>query len=231
MNTIKPRVVTPFQQLQRFLITPWFFGLFVVFITVSFFYFDQPMALFFQSLDLNETASWLNWITHLGLGGSYIVGLFLFALFFRYLQKNRDLENKLWFLWFCVLVPSIVCIGLKIVLGRARPILLFNHEIYGFHGLETSSAYWSFPSGHTTTIMGFVFGLSIVFPRGTIAFILAGLIIAVSRILLTNHYLSDVFFATYLSFLEVSILLYWMDKKQLWHQDILKVACPKKFSH
>ena len=231
MNTVSTKVVTPFQKLQKFLITPWFLSLFIIFITVSFFYFDQPIALFFQSLDLNETASWLNWVTHLGLGGTYIIGLFLLALFFRYLQKNRDLENKFWFLWSCVLVPSIICIVLKLLFGRARPILLFNHEIYGFHGLETSSAYWSFPSGHTTTIMGLAFGLSIVFPRGAYGFITAGLLIAISRILLTNHYLSDVLFATYLSFLEVSILLYWMDKKQLWHRDILDVFCMKKWSN
>tara|TARA_Y100000588_G_scaffold365605_1_gene430409 strand:- start:463 stop:1158 length:696 start_codon:yes stop_codon:yes gene_type:complete len=231
MNTNNISDTIPFQRVQKKLLSPWFFISFILFIGISYFYLDQPIALYFQSLDLNETASWIRWITHLGLGGSYIIGLFFLALFFRYIKKNRDIENKTWFLWFCVILPSLICVGLKFMLGRARPILLFNHDIYGFHGLESSSVYWSFPSGHTTTIMGFVLGLSIVFPKGTYGFIITGLIIAVSRVLLTNHYLSDVLTAAYLAFLEVSILFYYVEKKQLWHRDILGFMAFRKHIH
>ena len=115
----------------------------------------------------------------------------------------------MWFLWLCVLVPSLVCLVLKVLLGRARPDLLFNEHLYGFFGLKTHAPYWSFPSGHTTTVMGFVFGLSVLFPRKCYLFILAGSIVVLSRILLTHHYLSDVMAASYLALLEVGLLFWW----------------------
>ena len=229
MNTEYSSIPKPFQNLRNILLSPWFFAVFMVFIVVCFFFIDQPIALYFQSLDLNETAFWLRWITHLGLGGGYIIGLFLLALCARYILKNREWENKLWFLWLCVIIPSLICVALKFLMGRSRPTLLFNHDMYGFHGFETSAAYWSFPSGHTTTIMGLAFGLCIIFPKRTYSFITAGLIIAVSRVLLTNHFLSDVLIAAYLSFLEVSIILYWMNKKELWRQDFFRIFCLKKY--
>jgi membrane-associated phospholipid phosphatase len=109
------------------------------------------------------------------------------------------------------------------VLGRSRPELLFNDGLYGFYGLKLSSKFWSFPSGHTSTIMGFVFGLCIVFPRDMYAFILTGFTIATSRILLTHHFLSDVLMATYLSFLEISLFYYWVKRKK-WMTEAISIT-------
>nr|WP_232220646.1 hypothetical protein [Legionella tunisiensis] len=61
--------------------------------------------------------------------------------------------------------------------------------------------------------MGAALGLSILFPRYFYAFILAGLTIAFSRVFLTHHYLSDVLTASYLTLLEVGILLCILRRK------------------
>ncbi|WP_133126935.1 phosphatase PAP2 family protein [Legionella nagasakiensis] len=203
----------PFDRLFSTLTKPWIAAAYWGFIILSFLYFDQPIAFFFYDLDLDAHVPFLKWITNLGLGGIYFVSLFLLAFVFRYVYRKPQWEAQAWFLWLCVVIPSLVCLVLKITLGRARPHLLFYDGLYGFYGLKTHASYWSLPSGHTTTMMGFVFGLSILFPRYGYAFIIGGLTVALSRILLTNHYLSDVLAASYLALVEIGLLLCWLRHK------------------
>jgi membrane-associated phospholipid phosphatase len=79
---------------------------------------------------------------------------------------------------------------------------------YGFYGFETDAHFWSLPSGHTTTIMGVVLGFGILFPRYFYPLLVLGFSVALSRVLLTHHYLSDVFFTFYLTVIEIGFLLY-----------------------
>ncbi|MCP0914327.1 phosphatase PAP2 family protein [Legionella sp. 27cVA30] len=192
---------------------PWMAVFYLGFVSLAFLYLDKPIALYFHEVDLRSNLAILNWITKVGLGGFYLVSLVLLALYFRFVARNYKWEVRVWFLWLCVAFPSLICLGLKIALGRARPSLLFEEQLYGFYGLQTQSTFWSFPSGHSTTIMGLVFGLSILFPRYGYAWIAAGLFVAISRILLTHHYLSDVLIAAYLALLEVGLLWCWVRQK------------------
>jgi membrane-associated phospholipid phosphatase len=198
--------LAPFERIAAIMIKPGVMVSYVVVIVLSILYIDRPLAYYFHGFDFRTTQPLLMWFTHLGISALYIGGLFLLALFFRYIRRDKLNEKRAWFLWLCVLIPSLVCIVLKVLLGRARPELLFTEQLYGFFGLQREELFWSFPSGHTTTIMGFVFGLSVLFPRYCYAFIAVGLMVVLSRIMLTYHYLSDVMAAAYLSLLQVTIL-------------------------
>ncbi|AHE67659.1 phosphatase PAP2 family protein [Legionella oakridgensis] len=200
----------PFDRLLSTLTKPWVAAAYWGFIILSFLYFDQPTAFFFYDLDLTAHWPFLKWITNIGLGGIYFISLFILALVFRYVYRQPHWEAQAWFLWLCVVIPSVICLLIKAALGRARPELLFYDGLYGFYGLKTHASFWSFPSGHSTTIMALVYGLSILFPRYGYAFIASGLTVAISRILLTNHYLSDVLAASYLALVEVGLLLCWL---------------------
>ncbi len=224
MTQTEANAMIPFDRLVKRLTSWWFISGYLGFLVLSFYYLDQPIAFYFQSLNLIETLG-LRWVTNAGLGGPYLISLLLIALFFRYAYQNKPYELKAWFLWFCVLIPSLVCLFLKTVLGRSRPGLLFNEGIYGFFGFHTGAQYWSFPSGHTTTITGMAFGLCILFPKYTYWFIAAALTIAFSRILLTQHFLSDVLMAAYLSFLEVTLIYYWCKRNQACARMFLKQSC------
>lgn len=186
----------------------------VFFLTgLSFFFIDRSIATYVYSLNLKANWPWLSWITHLGLGEVYF-GLFLtLALFFRYISTNPKLEARIWFLLLCVSIPDIICLGLKVILGRARPELLFSSDLYGFYGFHLEPSFWSFPSGHTTSIFGLIFGLCIVFPRYRVSFFLLGIIVATSRILLNCHYLSDIMTASYLTLVEIAIVLNILQRK------------------
>ena len=82
--------------------------------------------------------------------------------------------------------------ALKIVFGRARPYLWLAGDDSGFGFLRYNAKFASFPSGHTTTSFAAALAFSMLWPRGKWWFLLAALLIGVSRIALDAHYLSDV---------------------------------------
>jgi hypothetical protein len=208
--------LTAFERLVGLMSRWWSVLIFIIFITLCIVYLDQPIAHYFHDLDdTNPSLSLMQWVTQLGLGGLYLGPLFVFAVFFRYVNRHKIWERRCWFLWLCVLLPSLVCIALKVMFGRARPELLFTEQLYGFYGFKTQVTYWSFPSGHTTTVMGFAFGLAALFSRYCYLFIVLGLAIVLSRVMLTFHYFSDVLVATYLALLEVGFLT-WYFRRQTW---------------
>ena len=179
-------------------------------IILSYLYIDKPLALMMQKWAVVYMAPWLRTLTKLGLGIIYIIFFFLLAMYHRYASHNRYLEECAWFLWACVVLPSILSVALKMLLGRARPELLYREHLYGFYWFKTQAAYLSFPSGHTTTVMGLMFGLCVIFPKYYKALLITGLIIACSRVILTHHFLSDILAGIYLAMLQVIFL------KRLW---------------
>lgn len=193
---------------------PWVVVSYVIFIILSYIYLDRWVAIFMYHLDLKRNVLLLLWLTNLGSDSFYLLMLLLMALLFRFVYVNKTSERHCWFLWLCVFIPCMIALILKIVLGRARPELLFNQQLYGFFGLKFQRLYWSMPSGHATTIMGLIFGFIILLPRYFYTFLLVGLLVVLSRVLLTEHYLSDVMLSFYLALIEVGLLTYWLRKKQ-----------------
>ncbi len=206
--------VTVFERLITVAVKPWVIVGCLGLITLSFLYLDQPIAYYYHHLAQERDLYLLEWLTQLGLGGLYLISLFLLAIFFRYIYRKKLWEVRTWFLWLSVVLASVICFMLKVFLGRARPELLFSGHLYGFYGFHKHAPFWSFPSGHTTTIMAFVFGLSALFPRYCYLYIFAGLALAATRIMLTAHFLSDVLVATYLALLEVGLLFWWFQQKK-----------------
>jgi len=184
----------------------------------SYLYLDKPLMVYFHEVHQVMPMSFLKLFTRLGTGWFYLLLLAVLAMSFRFVFHNSVWEKRAWFLLLCVFIPTLICLIMKICIGRARPELWFSDHISGFYGPSMSPSYWSLPSGHTTTIMGLMFGLCALFPRYCVAFILFGLLVVSSRILLLEHHLSDVLFTTYLTLIEVGILDYWYKNKQLDNQ-------------
>jgi membrane-associated phospholipid phosphatase len=104
---------------------------------------------------------------------------------------------------------------LKSGLGRARPELWLEYKQYGFYWFKFTKMYWSFPSSHATTIMGLLIGLSLLFPRTVLFSIIPALLIMSSRVLLYQHFVSDILTAIYLTLIESGILVYCL-REQKW---------------
>ncbi|KTD39338.1 phosphatidylglycerophosphatase B [Legionella nautarum] len=205
--------MSPFDRLFSTMTKPLAIILFLALIIYLFLNFDKPLTYYFYALDLRHQIPILSFLTRLGLGVIYIPTFFALALIFRFIVVNPRWEARAWFLFLCVTIPGLICFFLKIVLGRTRPSMLLYNQLYGFYGLKWNAHYWSIPSGHTTTIMGLILGLGILFPRYFLAFILLGITVALSRVFLSHHFLSDVLFAAYLALVEVGVLLSILRRK------------------
>ncbi len=90
--------------------------------------------------------------------------------------------------WVSVAVSWTVAEGVKYLFNRARP-LIRDTEIAPLVKTPSSS---SFPSGHSATAGAGAMTLSAVYPSFASALILAGFLVALSRVYLGVHYPFDV---------------------------------------
>ena len=87
---------------------------------------------------------------------------------------------------------SIVLHAVKVLLGRLRPRDEFEHGLYGFRYFTWQLQYDSFPSGHSMTIFTVATVLSAAIPLLAPVWFVAATGFALTRALLTAHFLSDV---------------------------------------
>lgn len=204
-------MITIHRTLQR-LTHPFCLLSIIALIAFSFLYLDLPIEQRFFNLHFRDHAPFLRACTQLGSG--FILVPFLFsALFFRYALINPIWEERALFVSASIIFTGVLCWGLKCFFGRSRPDLWHNAQEFGFYWWQTKAIYWSFPSGHSTTIFSVAFALTVLFPRYWMVFVLSGLSIALTRVFLGYHYLSDVLAASYFTFIEVLLLAYFLNKK------------------
>src|SRR3990167_9654728 len=149
-----------FNKLLKFMLKPVVMLFFVFIAGLIYFFADKKIALFFYKLNLSQNFPLLEWITILGNGKIYLVLLPLIALVFKYIFRNSAAYIRTWMLWLMFLFPYSITIISKHLLGRARPIVLFDSNIFGFFGYNNTQNFHSFPSGHTTAIASITLGLT-----------------------------------------------------------------------
>lgn len=206
--------MTLFEQLFSWMIKPKVMLSYLLFVLLSYYFIDKNLAMMLFEHHINIQYSFLSGLTLFGESKFFLVGLISVALICRYIVRNPTYEARAWFLWLCVFIPNLICLILKIVIGRARPEMLFQDNLFGFYGFQHHSVYWSLPSGHTTTIISLACGLSILFPRHSWLYFVVAFAIAATRILLLQHYLSDVLTAAFLAVVEVGALWFVLCRKE-----------------
>jgi membrane-associated phospholipid phosphatase len=113
---------------------------------------------------------------------------FVTALF----KKSRALTHACLLLVISIPLANLGAAFLKPLVGRPRPELLFSKGVFGFTGFHLNNSYLSFPSSHACTIGACVGFLACLYPRYTFAWMGLGCALAFSRVVLEDHYLSDV---------------------------------------
>ena len=88
--------------------------------------------------------------------------------------------------------------GLKYLLGRHRPVMLFDHNQYGLTFFSTEWGQNSSPSGHTLRAFSILTALSLLYRRFTAVFITVAIMIGAGRVVVTAHYPSDVVFGAFI---------------------------------
>ncbi len=169
-----------------------------------FLFVDRPVSLWFSELGeaSPEIVSFFRAYTDVGKGIVSLVPSALGALACFVWWRVRKAEGKnattalfaaraFSFVFAAVAFSGIATKILKTAIGRARPKLL-EADIYQFNPVTFKHDWNSMPSGHSTTAFTVAAALFILFPNLRVLWILLGIALAASRVVINAHYLSDV---------------------------------------
>lgn len=130
-----------------------------------------------------------------------------------YITKRFSiLSFHLIYLSMSVLLAQFLGEIIKYSLGRARPLLFLQDHIYGFHFMAVDRLYHSTPSGHTLCIFAFAMAASILYKRSSLILFIFATVTGLSRIVLTEHYMSDVLFGAYIGIISAMLMQYLLRK-------------------
>lgn len=106
-------------------------------------------------------------------------------------ERLRYVATASAFVFLSVALSGIIGNIFKRIIGRARPPLFDAEGAFHFKAFS-GHLYESFPSGHSTTDGAMAMALAVLFPRYRVAFFIIGGFLALTRIMVGAHYLSDV---------------------------------------
>jgi len=96
------------------------------------------------------------------------------------------------FLFAAIAVPSLFVTIMKRLIGRARPLVGGSLDPFLFDLFTWRVEYAGMPSGHATTAFAALVAFGTLWPRARTIFLIYALLIAISRVVVTAHYPTDV---------------------------------------
>lgn len=170
---------------------------------------DRTLAEMLWPVHTSWAAPFIRTVSVLGDSAVYFVGAgglaaicFLAARRVHGPARAARLKQIAWqaaFVFLTVLASGLLQNALKVLFGKTRPKLFARYELYGFDFVSFDPQFWSFPSGHTITIVSAVAAIYLVTRRYLFALAAVAIVVASTRMLLSEHYLSDVLFSAYLA--------------------------------
>jgi membrane-associated phospholipid phosphatase len=198
-------------QLFWFVSIIWF-GL----IVVVHYHMDFPVSRYVHA-SFNPNSKFISFVhiwSDFGYGWPYLVGFAVLFLLGKFVLHKPRLAFYSAYLWCCAAISGVICDLLKLIFGRPRPSLLFDHHVSQFifmgHRTFNANGYTSFPSGHATTAASVAIGVMLLFPRWRIVSIAMMLSVAAARVLLLRHYVADVMAGMYLGTVTAYFLYRYM---------------------
>jgi len=125
------------------------------------------------------------------------------------------LGTRLQYLFVAVLVPVLVGEAIKWSVGRGRPFVGGDGNVFNFSHFAGTPAYSSFPSGHAITACALAFAVSAVWPRARGAMIVYAVIIVATRLVLLAHHPSDVVAGALVGVIGAMFVRYWFAARRL----------------
>lgn len=181
---------------------------------------DRPLALYLHDHVQGDILAIWETITQLGVATGYvIVGIVLLlggwvgtriAAHEETVRFSDRLRRYAALLLGGLALSGAVLNLAKIGLGRQRPEYLFADGFYGFKPMNLDTGANSFPSGHSQTIWALAAVLCIAFPRHRLTVCTFAAVVALSRVVIGEHYLSDVLVGSYLGVAGVVVLAPWI---------------------
>lgn len=154
--------------------------------------------LLFDDLVFRLSAGLPDWIigpaavlTALGSLPVLLAGLGVIFTIAAFARKHRAMRGTLFLLAAVGTARALVAL-LKSLIGRARPTLFEDLGPHHFEFFTRQYDYHSFPSGHAASFVALAVAISLLAPRWRVPLILLGAVLALTRVVVGLHYLSDV---------------------------------------
>jgi membrane-associated phospholipid phosphatase len=215
-------------------IKPPFLNLLLIIGLFLSFFFDRQTTLEVSEHEFTPLRNLANNITDVALGSYWISGsivlILLVTLLERYcrspLQKQRYSNIRLWasHLLLAILSTGVIVMLIKFTVGRERP-LIWHNQVHTFstNPFNLNEFYQSFPSGHTQVIFCVGIMLALLWPKRRLEFLLVALIIALTRVLIMRHFISDVYVGMLIGIFgsraSVNFWSKWINKPTPWTTD------------
>ncbi len=162
---------------------------------------DRPLAWWFHRHLSGNWEGFFRIVTNLGRAEFYLIPAGLLWLGFTVAARRtlfpeqrrrwRALAWKPGFLFLAMALSGVAGTLIKIAVGRARPRVLFENGSYGLHPFVHDWSLNSFPSGHSQAAWAAMMALVVLVPRYNALWLLVATLVAVSRVALSVHFLSD----------------------------------------
>ena len=129
------------------------------------------------------------------------------------LKNYSYLKNFSLYSLFYLLSVGLVTQILKHLVGRPRPNHADINENFGFNFFTTDSAFHSFPSGHSSTIIAVTLVACTLLPSLRVFFYICGFLIALSRVVVGAHFITDVIAGSLVAIILFKIINFYFKKK------------------
>jgi len=119
------------------------------------------------------------------------------------------------FLFVAIAAPSLFVTVIKRLIGRARPYVGAHADPFLYAPFAWRADFASMPSGHAATAFAAAVAVGLIWPRLRAPILAYALIIAVSRVVLDAHYVSDVVAGAIVGALGALIVRDWFAARRL----------------
>jgi membrane-associated phospholipid phosphatase len=173
---------------------------------IAAFLFDQTTANCISTYSTADLKRVMRIVSRVGDWPAHaIAGAIGFAIAFA-------IGSKAWMRIFLAMLIALALAGvttraIKIATGRARPSVKTEAQ---WNGPQFSSKYHAFPSGHTASSTAFFAALFLARRKIGAPLLLIPILIALSRMIVGAHYLSDVTFAAILGVICALLVANWL---------------------
>lgn len=199
---------------------------FLLLLAASVGWLDRPAALWGRSLAGSEWHTLSNWITELGRGTWTFIAAAVLGCLGLLLRRPRLVGGSL-LVAAAAAGAGILANIVKVLVGRARPKLLFAEEpFYGASPFSVGYDFASFPSGHTATAFAAAAAMWLLLPSGRWLWAVLAVAVALTRVVLGSHFLADVLAGAVLGVLCGAALT--ISAERWWPPALRRFAAPPR---
>lgn len=172
---------------------------------------DQSLSLYFRQPELQPVWLFARSITNAGLSEYYFALAILLYIFGKWVRPQFT-KVRIWGrdLFFALIVSGIFVHLTKFFFGRQRPHKSEELNPYILQPLTTHWDFHSFASGHSQVMFTVATMCALAFPKIKWVFYLIAAFFAFTRVIIHDHFLSDVIGGCTIGYIGALTAVYWV---------------------